>query len=99
MRFERTGVGDDGFTPLGDVTLHIDDRAVGSRSGVRMQPAMSLGCRRGHPDRTRPGQSVSAAYRAPFRFRGGAIAKVVADVSGEPYLDIEREIARAFSHD
>ncbi len=99
MRFERTGVGDDGFTPLGDVTLHIDDRAVGSRSGVRMQPAMFSGVGEGIRIGRDPGQSVSAAYRAPFRFRGGAIAKVVADVSGEPYLDIEREIARAFSHD
>ncbi|WP_145238040.1 sulfatase-like hydrolase/transferase [Prescottella equi] len=99
VRFERTGVGDDGFTPLGDVTLHIDDRAVGSRSGVRMQPAMFSGVGEGIRIGRDPGQSVSAAYRAPFGFRGGTIAKVVADVSGEPYLDIEREIARAFSHD
>ncbi len=69
VRFERTGVGDDGFTPLGDVTLHIDDRAVGSRSGVRMQPAMFSGVGEGIRIGRDPGQSVSAAYRAPFGFR------------------------------
>ena len=29
----------------------------------------------------------------------GAIAKVVFDISGTPYVDVERELARAFSKD
>ncbi|QKT10847.1 arylsulfatase [Rhodococcus sp. W8901] len=99
VRFVRTGAADDQFTPLGDTTLYIDDRAVGSLTGMRLQPAMFSGVGQGIRIGRDPGQSVSALYRAPFRFRGGTIAKVVADVSGEPYLDLAREIARAFSHD
>lgn len=32
--------------------------------------------------------------KAPYRFTGGTIKRVAVDVSGEPYLDLERE-ARA----
>jgi arylsulfatase len=45
------------------------------------------------------GQAVSRAYRAPFEFTGGTIAKVVVDVSGAPYVDVERELAAAFAKD
>ncbi|WP_430331689.1 arylsulfatase [Rhodococcus sp. ACT016] len=99
VRFDRTGAAADGFTPIGDVTLHIDDRDVGSLGGVRLQPAMFSGVGEGIRVGRDPGQSVSRLYEAPFRFRGGTITKVTADVSGTPYLDLEREIARAFSHD
>ncbi|MDH6675892.1 hypothetical protein M2284_000080 [Rhodococcus sp. LBL1] len=99
MRFDRTGAAADGFTPIGDVTLHIDDRDVGSLGGVRVQPAMFSGVGEGIRVGRDTGQSVSRLYRAPFRFRGGTVRKVTADVSGTPYLDLEREIARAFSHD
>ena len=33
------------------------------------------------------GQPVSRAYKAPFAFTGGTIAKVVVDISGTPYAD------------
>lgn len=99
VRFDRTGAAADGFTPIGDVALHIDDREVGSLGGVRVQPAMFSGVGEGIRVGRDTGQSVSRLYRAPFRFRGGTVAKVTADVSGAPYLDLEREIARAFSHD
>ena len=42
---------------------------------------------------------MSSAYTAPFAFTGGTIAKVVVDISGTPYRDVERELARAFSKD
>ncbi|WP_137725355.1 arylsulfatase [Prescottella subtropica] len=99
VRFDRGGVADDGFTPVGTVTLHVDDRAVGSLAGVRIQPAMFSGVGEGIRVGRDPRRSVSRRYSAPFRFRGGTIAKVTVDVSGEPYLDLEREIARAFAHD
>ncbi|MDH6281657.1 arylsulfatase [Prescottella agglutinans] len=99
VRFDRTGAAAGGFTPIGDVTLHIDDRDVGSLGGVRVQPAMFSGVGEGIRVGRDTGQSVSRLYRAPFRFRGGTVRKVTADVSGTPYLDLEREIARAFSHD
>ena len=37
------------------------------------------------------GQAVSSAYKAPYAFTGGTIARVAVDVSGEPYVDLERE--------
>ena len=43
--------------------------------------------------------AVSRSYKAPFAFTGGTIAKVNVDVSGKPYLDVERELARAFAKD
>ncbi|QCQ90375.1 arylsulfatase [Rhodococcus sp. SGAir0479] len=99
VRFTRTGAADDGFTPVGDVTLHIDDRNVGARGGVRIQPAMFSGVGQGIRVGRDTGQSVSRLYSVPFRFRGGTVLDVTADVSGVPYLDLEREIARAFAHD
>ena len=39
------------------------------------------------------GAGVTADYPgvAPFRFTGGTIKRVAVDVSGEPYVDLERE--------
>jgi arylsulfatase len=45
------------------------------------------------------GQPVSSSYKAPYDFTGGTIAKVVFDISGTPYVDVERELAKAFSKD
>ena len=35
---------------------------------------------------------MTPVYRAPFAFTGGTIDRVVVDVSGEAYLDHEREV-------
>ena len=32
---------------------------------------------------------------APYRFTGGTIKRVAVDVSGDPYVDLEREAAVA----
>jgi arylsulfatase len=45
------------------------------------------------------GSAVSSRYKAPFAFSGGAIARVTVDLSGRPYLDVEKELALAFSRD
>ena len=42
---------------------------------------------------------VSPDYTAPFAFTGGTIALVNIDTSGKPYVDLEREFARAFAKD
>ena len=36
---------------------------------------------------------------APWAFVGGTIHKVVVDVSGEPFVDLEKEMAAAFARD
>ena len=41
------------------------------------------------------GAAVTADYagQRPYRFTGGTIQRVAVDVSGQPYLDLEREAA------
>ncbi|HII86064.1 TPA: hypothetical protein HA273_05795 [Candidatus Bathyarchaeota archaeon] len=36
---------------------------------------------------------VSSDYAAPYPFRGGTIERVIVDVSGEHYIDHEKEVA------
>ena len=37
------------------------------------------------------GKSPRRIYKAPFDFTGGEIDKVVIDVSGDPFIDHEKE--------
>jgi arylsulfatase len=99
VAFTRTGTVEGSHTPLGDASLYIDDANVATRSGMRIHPGtfglagagLSVGKNTGSP--------VSRAYKAPFPFTGGTIAEVNVDVSGNPYVDLEREFARAFAKD
>jgi hypothetical protein len=36
---------------------------------------------------------------APYRFTGGTINRVAVDVSGEPYLDLERQAEMLLRHE
>ena len=99
VRYERTGTVEGSHTPLGDVSLYVDETVVAGRAGVRTHPG-SFGLAGGGVSVGRnTGQAVSMAYRAPFAFTGGVIAQVVVDVSGTPYIDTERELAAAFARD
>jgi len=98
-RFERTGTVEGSHTPLGEVTLYVDDSPVARRAGVRAVP-LTFGIAGGGVAVGRnAGQPVSRAYRAPFAFTGGTIARAVVDVAGTPYVDLEREVALAFARD
>ena len=99
VRFDATGTVEGSHTPLGTVSLFVDDETVASLAGVRAHPG-SFGLAGGGIAVGRNGgQAVSSSYKAPYAFTGGTIAKVVVDVSGTPYLDAERELAQAFSKD
>jgi arylsulfatase len=39
------------------------------------------------------------AGTAPYRFTGGTIKRVAVDVSGEPYVDLEREAVAMMSRE
>ncbi len=99
VRYERVGAVENSHTPIGTVTLFIDDEAVGSRTDVKAHPgtfglagaSLSVG--------RNAGSAVSRAYKAPFTFTGGEIARVVVDISGQPYVDVEKELALAFAKD
>ncbi|OHU52653.1 arylsulfatase [Mycobacteroides chelonae] len=98
-RFAKTGTVPGSHTPLGDVTLFIDEQAVGSLSAVEIHPgtfglagaSLSIG--------RNSGSAVSSDYKAPYAFTGGAIAQVVVDISGEPYENLEKKLAIAFAKD
>jgi arylsulfatase len=99
VRYDRSGTVEGSHTPLGDVSLHVDGATVATMSGVRSHPGTFGIAGGGVAVGRNTGQAVSCSYRAPFAFTGGTIAKVIVDVSGTPYLDMERELAQAFSKD
>ncbi|WP_241472211.1 arylsulfatase [Mycolicibacterium neoaurum] len=99
VRYERTGTVEGSHTPVGQVSLYVDDAIVGRADGVRTHPGSFGLSGGGIKVGSNTGQAVSGAYSAPFAFTGGTIAKVVVDISGTPYLDAERELARAFAKD
>ncbi len=97
--YARTGTVENSHTPLGDVTLYIDGEAVAELSDVKAHPGtfglagatISVG--------RNTGSAVSSTFKAPYEFTGGTIAQVDVDLSGAPYLDVEKELALAFSKD
>ncbi|MCP9275402.1 arylsulfatase [Mycolicibacterium arenosum] len=99
VSYARTGTVEGSHTPLGEVSLHIDDAVVATRSDVRTQPGTFGISGATFAVGRNEGQPVSRKYKAPFRFTGGTIAKVVVDISGTPYRDVERELAKAFAKD
>ena len=99
VRYERTGTVEGSHTPLGTVSLYVDDAVVATLPDVRAHPA-TFGLAGASVQVGRnSGQPVCSAYTAPYPFTGGTIAKVVVDVSGTPYVDRERELALAFARD
>ena len=98
-RFERTGTAEGSHTPVGVLTLYVDDTVVGTRDGVRTHPGtFGLGGVSASVGRN-SGQAVSASYGAPNPLTGATIATVTVDISGTPYLDAEAELAAAFERD
>ncbi|MCX8563501.1 arylsulfatase [Mycolicibacterium mucogenicum] len=99
VRYERTGTVEGSHTPLGTVELRIDDAVVATRPDVRAHPGTFGLAGGGVAVGRNAGQPVSNRYRAPYPFVGGTIAKVVVDISGTPYVDVEQELAKAFCKD
>lgn len=99
VRFERAGTVTGSHTPLGALTLYVDDAAVASLADVRTQPGTFGLSGAGIAVGRNSGSAVSTLYRAPFRFTGGTIAHVAVDLSGTPYESLENDLAMAFAKD
>jgi arylsulfatase A-like enzyme len=99
VSYTRTGTVENSHTPLGDVTLYVDGDSVGALAGVKAHPGtfglagatISVG--------RNTGSAVSSTFKAPYDFTGGTIAQVNVDLSGAPYVDVEKELALAFAKD
>jgi arylsulfatase len=97
--YSRTGTVENSHTPLGDLTLFIDDEVVGTLAAVTTHPGTFGLAGAGITVGRNGGSGVSSRFKAPFAFTGGTIAQVTVDLSGRPYVDVEREVALAFSRD
>jgi len=95
--FEKSGTG----TPTeGLLSLYINTEKVGEAK-IKTQPGkfslagegLNVGMDRGEP--------VTSDYPgdAPWAFTGGTIHKVIVNVSGDPWVDREKEVQAAFARD
>ncbi len=99
VRYARTGTVANSHTPIGDLTLFVDDEVVGTLADVTTHPGTFGLAGAGITVGRNGGSGVSSRYKAPFTFTGGTIAQVTIDFSGRPYEDVEKELALAFSRD
>ncbi|GGT09820.1 arylsulfatase AtsA [Streptomyces tanashiensis] len=89
--FEKDGEVSPGVA-TGVLSLHHGDRKVGE-GRIRTQPGRFTLAGEGLNVGKDGGDAVTADYpgAAPYAFTGGTLHRVAVDVSGEPYIDLERE--------
>jgi arylsulfatase len=87
--FEREG---DAMPTQGTLSLYVDDRKVGEGS-ITTQPGKFSIAGEGLNVGKDGGEPVTDDYpgTAPWPFVGGTIERVIIDVSGEAYVDLEKE--------
>jgi hypothetical protein len=90
--------GHDGPAPTGTATLTVDERDVGSATIKTQHGHFSL-CGEDINAGRDGGQPVSSDYQSPNPFTGGTIKEVILDRSDQPFADLERHYAAAFSRD
>jgi arylsulfatase A-like enzyme len=90
--FEKEGMEADGAT--GTLSLYYADKKVGE-GHIKTQLGAFAIAGSGLYVGQNPGEPITDDYpgEAPHRFTGGVIDRVAIDVSGEPYVDLEREAA------
>jgi arylsulfatase len=76
----------------GTLTLYINDKAVGSAQ-IKTQPGNFSLVGEGLNVGKDVGEPVTDDYAGdrPWEFTGGTIKHVIVDVSGEPFIDLEKE--------
>ena len=84
----------------GPLTLYIDEEKVGEAE-IRTQPGKFSLAGEGlnvGKDRAEP---VTDDYpgTSPWAFTGGTIRRVVVNVSGDPFVDLDKEVRAAFARD
>jgi hypothetical protein len=91
--FEKDGEDPPGVA-TGVLSLYYGDRKVGE-GRIRNQPGYFELAGEGLCVGRDSGAAVTDDYpgEPPYRFTGGTIKRVAVDVSGEPYIDLERQAA------
>jgi arylsulfatase len=89
--FDKAGEDPPGVA-TGTLTLYHGDQKVGEAQ-IKTQPGKFMIAGEGLCIGRDGGAGVTDDYPGtePFRFTGGTIRRVAVDVSGEPYIDLERE--------
>ncbi|WP_328400326.1 arylsulfatase [Nocardia sp. NBC_00403] len=97
--FEKDGEDPPG-TAHGVVSLYYGDRKVGDGRIKTQAGKFSIAGEGLHAGRD-SGESVTDDYpgSAPWAFTGGTLKRVAVDVSGEPYVDLEREAVAMLSRE
>jgi arylsulfatase A-like enzyme len=86
---------------MGSIALYIDDQQVGERAEVMIQNGKFSLCGEGLNIGRDGGAPVTGDYtfERPWALVGAQIDRVIVDVSGEPYLDLEKEALAMMSRD
>ncbi len=89
--FDKDGEDPPGIS-TGVLSLYQGDRKVGE-GRIKTQPGMFELAGEGLCVGRDSGEPVTDDYpgNSPYRFSGGTIRRVAVDVSGDPYIDLERE--------
>ncbi len=88
--FQKTGDEPNG-SAAGTLTLYVDTEPAGS-ADIVTQPGFFALAGDGISVGRDGASPVSPDYAAPFPFTGGTIDRVVVDVSGDQYVDHEKEV-------
>jgi len=96
-RFEKEG---DEKPTTGTLSLYIGQEKVGEGK-IKTQPGKFSLAGEGLNVGRDGGEPVTADYPgdAPWAFTGGTIHKVIINVSGAPFVDVEKELIAAFARD
>ncbi len=96
-RFEKEG---DGQPTTGTLSLYFGQEKVGEGK-IKTQPGKFSLAGEGLNIGRDGGEPVTADYPgdAPWAFTGGTIHKVIINVSGAPFVDVEKELIAAFARD
>jgi arylsulfatase len=96
--FQKTGDEEGTGSALGTLTIYIDETEVGSAE-IATQPGFFALTGDGLSVGRDSASPVSADYKSPFPFTGGEIDRVIVDVSGDHYVDHEKEVLAYLARD
>jgi arylsulfatase len=96
--FQKAGEEEATGSAVGTLTLYLDDAEVGSAE-ITTQPGFFALTGDGLCVGRDSASPVSADYAAPFPFTGGEIDRVIIDVSGDHYVDHEKEVLAYLARD